>query len=132
MPTLQIPNPNWDEELHETEYLTLNAKYEVCPRCEGKGTHSNPSIDGNGITSSEMDEMGEDFRDDYFSGTYDVRCYQCKGERVILVPDPAYNSPLDMKAYEEYQYEKDDAWREQYNEMRAEGQEVYYSDRRDY
>ena len=32
------------------------AKYVVCPRCHGAGTHVNPAIDGNGIGSEEMAE----------------------------------------------------------------------------
>lgn len=57
-------------------------KYEVCPTCEGKGKHVNPNIDRNGITSSEMHELGPQFRDDYLSGRYDVTCSGCKGKRV--------------------------------------------------
>ena len=37
--------------------LALPAKFEVCHRCQGTGTHTNPSIDGNGITASEIAGM---------------------------------------------------------------------------
>lgn len=58
----------------------------VCTRCRGTGTHTNPAIDGNGITASEMDEIDNDdpdFRDNYMNGMYDVVCELCGGKRVI-------------------------------------------------
>lgn len=72
-----------DDEGYEVE---VPAKYEVCPRCEGKGTHVNPSIDGNGLSSEDFDQ-DPDFREDYMSGVYDVACHECDGKRVILVAD---------------------------------------------
>jgi hypothetical protein len=69
------------------EELELPARFELCPRCQGTGSHVDPSIDGNGITASEMAELGDDFREDYMDGVYDVQCEACKGERVIPVPD---------------------------------------------
>jgi hypothetical protein len=63
------------------------AKYEVCDRCEGKGKHVNPAIDGNGLSREDFDEAGPEFFEDYMSGVYDVTCYECKGERVVLVID---------------------------------------------
>jgi hypothetical protein len=68
------------------EELELPTKFELCPRCQGAGTHTNPSIDGNGITSSEWAEWDDDDRETYMSGGYDVRCETCKGERVVAVP----------------------------------------------
>lgn len=72
-----------DEEVQ----CSFPAKFEVCPRCRGEGKHTNPSIDGNGITASEMDELGDDFREDYMSGVYDITCSKCHGERVVAVAD---------------------------------------------
>lgn len=66
----------------------LPAKYEVCPRCRGKGTHCNPNIDGNGITADEWErDWDEDSREAYVRGDYDVTCTTCGGQRVVLVPD---------------------------------------------
>lgn len=70
------------------EDVALPACHEVCPRCQGDGHHSNPSIDGNGISMEEFErdwEMEE--REAYFRGDYDVVCERCKGQRVILVVD---------------------------------------------
>lgn len=79
------------------------ARYEVCGRCRGTGTHTNPSIDGNGITSDEMHELGDDFREDYMNGVYDVQCYECKGERVVLILDEDRATPEQLKEYEDEQ-----------------------------
>ena len=57
----------------------------VCPRCRGEGHHSNPAIDGHGITEDEMYELGEDFREDYMNGEYDIVCSRCGGRRVVAV-----------------------------------------------
>jgi predicted methyltransferase len=70
--------------------IFIPSKYEVCGRCEGRGTHVNEAIDGNGITGSEMAELchdDPDFSEDYFSGKYDVTCTACNGKRVTLEPD---------------------------------------------
>ncbi len=79
--------------------FSLAAKFEVCRRCNGEGTHTNPSIDGNGITASEMEELGEDFREDYMAGVYDVQCSECKGTRVTAVPDPSRWTFAQKRAY---------------------------------
>lgn len=69
------------------ETVQFPAKMIVCYTCDGSGTTVNPSIDGNGITASEMEELGDDFRDDYMRGVYDVQCRTCKGKNVVAVLD---------------------------------------------
>lgn len=70
----------------EEEVLEFPAKFEVCWRCRGEGSHVNPAIDGHGLSQEDFDE-DPDFRENYFSGVYDVPCYECKGYRVTLVMD---------------------------------------------
>lgn len=65
---------------------SIPAKYEVCDRCGGRGTHDHPAF-SNGFTGDEMDEAGPDFREEYMAGHYDVRCTVCDGKRVTLVCD---------------------------------------------
>lgn len=66
----------WNEE-HPNEkvptYMVL------CNRCQGNGVHD--SWEG-GMSSSEMDEQGLDFFDDYMSGMYDRTCSECDGRNV--------------------------------------------------
>lgn len=61
----------------------LPLKYQVCGVCRGKGHHVNPSIDADcGLTQEDFEREGPQFREDYFSGVYDVTCYGCGGKRV--------------------------------------------------
>jgi uncharacterized protein YrzB (UPF0473 family) len=69
-----------DEDGNEVE---LPAKFIVCPRCEGKGVHDHPAF-SNGLTQEDFDD--QDFKEEYFRGTYDVACTECKGERVVPAP----------------------------------------------
>lgn len=75
-----------DEEIQ----AVMPAKMAVCYRCEGAGSHTNPSIDGNGITSSEWAEWGEEEQETYMSGGYDVTCEVCHGANVV--PQPNYEA----------------------------------------
>ncbi len=72
---------------------TLPARFVVCSKCEGHGTHLNPSIGEHAYTSEEFDEAFSDDeqRAEYFKrgGIYDVPCQQCEGKRVVLEVDRA-------------------------------------------
>lgn len=86
--------------LEDGTEITLPTIMAVCPRCEGRGTHVNPSIDGNGITADEMAELGDDFREDYMSGVYDVPCERCHGANVIPVVNREACTPEALAAYD--------------------------------
>lgn len=64
------------------------AKRILCAHCNGRGTHTNPAIDSNGL---DMDFASDDegFLTDYADGRYDVLCHCCDGARVMLVPATA-------------------------------------------
>jgi len=62
-------------------WIEFPAKTIVCPRCQGTGTHVNPAVDGHGLTADELQD--EDFSESYTSGTFDVTCEMCEGERVL-------------------------------------------------
>lgn len=102
------------------------AVFKVCPRCEGTGTHTNPNIDGNGITQSELSEIlhdDPDFLDDYVGGVYDITCQECKGKRVVerVDDDAAIRAGLkaELKAYHEALEEVREAEAIERSEMRA-------------
>ena len=92
-----------DEDTAEVE-VRLPAKYEVCPRCQGRGTHDHPAF-SNGITSDEWNspDWDDDSREAYVRGAYDVACTQCQGERVVLVADEASFTPEQQAAWQEHQ-----------------------------
>jgi len=78
--TLRYDDEETGDEIEED--IEVPIKFEVCPTCDGKGTHVNPSIDSNGLTAEDFAE-DPDFREDYFSGRYDVACYGCGGSNVV-------------------------------------------------
>lgn len=87
------------------EDVELPAMWEVCSRCDGEGHHSNPAIDGHGITMEEW--LGPDWDDEsrerYMSGGYDIPCTECKGERLVLVVDYSKLTPEEEEAVIKHQ-----------------------------
>lgn len=81
----------------------------VCPECRGHGQVTNPEIDGNGITGSEMEELGPDFLEDYLSGAYNIPCPCCHGQNVV--------TPSRHKEFIEDQAERRSSERESLMEM---------------
>lgn len=102
-----------DEDCDEKIEITFPAKFEVCTLCDGKGTHVNPSIDAHGITGSEMEELGDEFREDYFNGTYDESCYRCDSQRVEPLIDESNLSSEEKKNLDTFETEQRDEaqWR---------------------
>lgn len=86
------------------QYVWVDAVYEVCDLCQGRGSHVNPSIDCGGLTREDFDE-DPDFAESYFEGHYDVDCNQCHGKRVVPVlagtVDPSILKVLDERARDE-------------------------------
>lgn len=95
----------------DLEEVEIPSRFEVCWRCEGHGTHVNPSIDGNGISPEEFYE-DPDFAESYFKGHYDVQCEECRGERVVLEPDYERMSPELTEQVEAYYAAKAEARRD--------------------
>jgi predicted methyltransferase len=66
--------------------------FAVCPTCDGRGIHVNPSIDCNGLTRDDFDE-DPDFLNEYLGGMYDVTCYECDGNNVVPIIDEHLCNP---------------------------------------
>lgn len=79
-----------------SEIHVFPARYEVCRTCDGKGKHVNPSIDAHGISRDEFDD-DPGFEEDYFSGVYDVECYECHGRRVVPKIDDSNLNPRQLQ-----------------------------------
>lgn len=88
----------------ENEF-SVPARFDVCPSCEGRGKYVNPSVDSQGLSAEELLD-DPSFAEDYFRGAYDVICEDCKGERVVPVPDEE-DMTLDMQLrLDEYESER--------------------------
>jgi len=95
-----------DENIVIRESTKVPIRFEVCNICEGRGEYVNPAIDSHGITGEEMDELGEDFFDDYRSGIYNIPCGLCKSDRVVPVPtDASHARALNESGDRDYQYQ---------------------------
>lgn len=94
--TVILEDENGDEVTH-----TVPIKFEVCPTCDGRGKHANPSVDCNGLSADDFAE-DPDFAEDYVSGRYDVSCYECGGRNVVPVcADEKVSELLREKAEED-------------------------------
>jgi hypothetical protein len=83
------------------EQPVIAVTFVVCPTCDGRGVHVNPSIDAHGISADEFAE-DPDFAEAYHKGVYDVSCYECNGASVIPVPvDP--NVKKAIEALEDFE-----------------------------
>ena len=116
--TLVLIEEDEDGETVESK-VRVPAEFAVCPSCDGKGTHVNPSIDASGLTAEDFAE-DPDFRDEYFSGAYDVQCYTCHGKRVV--PEPRLdNLPKDVRERVERHLREQQEWRAEARMERALG-----------
>jgi hypothetical protein len=86
-----------DAHGYATEDVVVRIEWEVCPTCDGRGSHVNPSIDAHGLTAEDFD-ADPDFAQDYLSGKYDVACAECGGERVV--PVVAEDDPNKERVWE--------------------------------
>lgn len=77
----------------------LPCRMEVCGACGGRGSYVNPAIDAHGIGADEWADWDEDDRQGYLDGRYDVACEECRGQRVVPVPEePSGCSSASHKA----------------------------------
>lgn len=103
-------NEDGDEVTH-----SFPCKNEVCHRCEGYGTHLNPSIGNHAYSQEEFYEsFDEEEAEEYFKrgGRYDVTCEECKGNKVIEVVDESKLSDEQKKLYAEYEESEEESARQ--------------------
>lgn len=69
--------------------LELPGAWRICDRCRGEGQHTNPAIDGHGITAEEWwgPDWDDESRELYMTGGYDVACSDCHGTGKVLEVD---------------------------------------------
>jgi RecJ-like exonuclease len=105
----------YDDEGEEVEH-TFPSVNEVCPRCEGFGTHLTPSIGQHAYSQEEFYESfaDEEDREQYFKrgGIYDVTCEECKGNKVVPVVDERHLTEDQKKVYKEWQEYQEEVARE--------------------
>lgn len=105
----------YDDEGEEVTH-SFPSINEVCPRCEGYGTHLTPSIGQHAYSIEEFYESFDDEEDraSYFQrgGKYDVTCEKCKGNKVVEVVDEAKLTAEQKVLYEQWQESEEERYRE--------------------
>ncbi len=86
--------------LDDGSEVELPMKWGLCPVCEGRGKHVNPSIDCGGISAEAFAE-DPDFAEDYMRGTYDQQCNRCKGRTTVQIVDWDALTPEQRTLYEQ-------------------------------
>jgi len=79
------------------KYIYVDAEFQVCPNCKGRGTIDPPSF-VQGWTSSEWAQEDPDFHESYLKGDYDVPCPMCGSIRVVLRPKKDILLPKIVRA----------------------------------
>lgn len=111
----EFDEPRLDPEAEDRPYkpfrhVALPCKMVDCSTCRGTGRHVNPSIDAGGISEDDFRD-DPDFRDEYFSGTFDVTCYECKGSKTTPMVDIKALCTEDAIVYDTWMTWQDDiAW----------------------
>ena len=79
--------------------LSVPSKRELCRECDGTGR---TDCFDNGISSEMWSEMNGDEREEYRGGMYDAPCRECKGAKVVEVPDYDAMTPEQRKGVDDY------------------------------
>jgi hypothetical protein len=98
-----------DEDGVETAH-SLPTSMQVCPTCDGRGTHVSPGVDAGGYDGSDEDYDPDTGESLYWSGAYDVTCHTCHGRNVVpsidrAAADKATLSLWDRREEEDEEYE---------------------------
>lgn len=86
-------------------WFDVTAHYEVCPTCEGHGVHVRQDIDDSQLVDQMREDGDSDGLQDYKDGAFDVICTECKGQRVILIPDLSKIPEMFITMIEEWEEE---------------------------
>ena len=75
-------NPNDYPGLDIKECI-VNTHFEVCPDCDGHGTHFRNDLDENLLVQGLCEDGDEDGLNAYHRGAFDEVCDTCHGQRVV-------------------------------------------------
>lgn len=69
------------------KFILVNGHYEVCSTCGGHGKHFRSDLDESRLVESMEEDGDYEGLESYYNGSYDQRCGECKGVRVVIVPE---------------------------------------------
>jgi DnaJ-class molecular chaperone len=102
----------------EESEVEVSSKNALCDYCEGEGQVSR--FRDEAFTQGDFDSFEEfsEFAQECGRGMYDVKCPECKGNKVVRVPDLSELSPEELEGYRNQQREEESFRREQESERR--------------
>ena len=87
----------------EDDEIVMPYIWKICGHCNGDGTSSAYL----GVFTREgMDQMDEEWKDDYFAGRFDRACECCGGSGKVKSVDRNRASPQDLKDWDAQQAEE--------------------------
>lgn len=89
----------------EEETMSLPAKMEVCPECQGSGFVLCEGMRGHAYSAEEFAEsFDEEEAQEYFTrgGMYDTQCDHCHGQNVVPVVEEDRLTPAQKEFYQTY------------------------------
>jgi len=95
------------------------ARFEVCPTCEGRGTHVNPSIDASGYYADEDEDYIPDDEEPAYPNAYVQTCGTCHGKRVVMEIDRRACELSILLAYDAHLDDLDECDADRLAELRA-------------
>jgi len=71
----------WDESVGDSVVHTLPAQWVICDSCKGEGGTSKHL---GAFSRDDIDELGDEWLEDYVAGAFDRPCEDCKGSGKVL------------------------------------------------
>mgnify|MGYP001086322777 CR=1 FL=1 len=76
-----------DAEWVDGDTILVTGHMEVCPTCQGTGSHVRHDLDDSAMVDSMREDGDYEGLEAYFGGAFDEICTECDGKNVVLVPD---------------------------------------------
>jgi hypothetical protein len=109
----------YEDNEGETVVGEFPARFEVCPTCEGRGTHVNPSIDASGYYADEDEDYIPDDDEPAYPHAFEQTCGTCHGKRVVLEIDRRAADPDMLARYDAHLDDLDECEADRLAELRA-------------
>ena len=91
---------DWEDHSADEIVLTVPAKRVVCDCCHGEGRLGPPRP-----TPEELETMDDQYASDLLAGIHNEQCPECKGNRVVDVPDTETMTARQHELYHDHQIE---------------------------
>ena len=94
------------DEHDGTDFLMVDGKMEVCPTCQGTGSHVRHDLDDSRMVDDMREECDYEGLENYFRGAFDEVCTHCNGANVVLEPNWETVPEWAQKAIESWEESK--------------------------